>query len=81
MFFSQTPGRPPSHITGRHVNTVSLRSVGARSQHTPFGVRDAVIGFVDQCLTRSGIADQGVGFDQNCAGFAGAKYEGIDVYV
>ena len=40
---------------------VSLRWVGAPNERAPFRVDDAAIGFVDQCLTGSRIADQGVG--------------------
>ena len=59
--FSQTPGRRPPPITGRLVNTVSLIWIGAPKDPAPFRVHDAVIGLVDQCLTRFRIADQGVG--------------------
>ena len=81
--FSQTPDRRPPHITGRRVNTaVSLGWVGAPNERAPFRVHDAVIGFVDKYLTRSRIADQGVGVShKNCAGFARAKHERVDVYV
>ena len=61
FFNSQTPGRRPPHIIGRRVNTVSLGWVGAPNKRAPFRLHDAVIGFVDQCMTRSRIADQGVG--------------------
>ena len=62
-FFSQTPGRRPTHVTGRHLNTVVfLGWVQAPNERAPFRVHDAVIVFVDQCLTRSQIANQGVGF-------------------
>ena len=61
---------------------VSLRWVGAPNERAPFRVDDAAIGFVDQCLTGSRIADQGVlGFHENCAGFTRVKYVSIDGYV
>ena len=62
--FSQTPinSKRPPHITGSLVNSVSLGWVGGHNEHAPVRVRDAVIDFVDLCLMRSRIADQGVGF-------------------
>ena len=41
--------------------TPSLDWVGAPNEHAPFRVHDAVIDLVDQCLTRSRIADERVG--------------------
>ena len=60
VFFSQMPGRHPPHITGRRANTVSLGWVRAPSDRAPFRVHDEVIALVDQCLTRSRMAGQGV---------------------
>ena len=48
------------HISPVVLWTLSLGWVGAPNEHATFRVRDAVIDFVDQCLTRSRIADQGV---------------------
>ena len=61
FFFSQTPDRRPPHITGRHGNIVSLGWVGPLNKRAPFRVYDAVLGFIDQCLTRTRMADQGAG--------------------
>ena len=36
MFLYQTPGRCPPRITGRVVNTVTRRWVGAPNERTPF---------------------------------------------
>ena len=60
-FFLRTTARRLPHITGRRMKIVSLRWVGAPNERAPFRVDDAAIGFVDQCLTGSRIADQGVG--------------------
>ena len=48
--FSQTLGRRPPHITGRRVNTVSLRWVGSPKERASFRVHDVVIGFVESLV-------------------------------
>ena len=53
MFFYQTPGRRPPHITGRRVDAVTLGLVGAPNERSPFRFYDAVVGFVDRCLSRT----------------------------
>ena len=52
MFLYQTPGRPPPHISGR-VNTVTRGRVGAPNERAPFTFHDAIVGFVDRCLSRT----------------------------
>ena len=49
----QTPGRRPPHMTDRVVNTVTRGWVGAPNERAPFGFHDAVVGFVDRCLSRT----------------------------
>ena len=48
MCLHQTPGRRPSRITGRVVNTVTRPWVGAPNERTSCRVHDAVVGFVDR---------------------------------
>ena len=55
-FLHQTPGRCPPRITGRFVNTVTRGWVGAPSERAPFRIHDAVVGFVDRCLSGLGIS-------------------------
>ena len=47
----QTPGRRPSRITGRVVKTASREWVGTPDERPPFIIHNAVIGFVDRCLS------------------------------
>ena len=61
LFFSQTPGRRPPRITGLHVNYVTLGWVGAPNERALFRFHDAIAVFADRCLTRTRIADQGLG--------------------
>ena len=56
MFLYQTPGRRPPFITGRVVNTVTRGWVGAPNERAPFRIHDAVVGFVDRCLSGLGIS-------------------------
>ena len=73
MFFAQTPGRRPPCITGLRVNSVTLGWVGAPNECAPLRVHDAIAVFAALCLTRTRIADQGLGgFHEYCAGFARA---------
>ena len=73
LFFSQTPGRRPPYITGVRVNSVTLGWVGAPNERAPLRVHDAIAVFAARCLTRTRIADQGLGgFHEHCAGFARA---------
>ena len=58
MFFSQTPGRHPPHITGHRVNSVTLGYVGAPTESALFRFYAAVAVFADRFLTRTRIADQ-----------------------
>ena len=60
-FFSQTPGRRPPHITGLRVNSVTLGWVGAPDERPPFRFHDVIAILADRCLTRTRIADQGLG--------------------
>ena len=53
LFFYHTPGQRPPHITGHCVNTVTLGWIGAPNERTPSIVYDAVVGFVDRCLSRT----------------------------
>ena len=55
MCLYQTPGRRPPRITGRVVNAVTRGFVGAPSERAPFRFHDAVVGFVDRCLSRTRI--------------------------
>ena len=45
MCLYQTPGRRPSPITGRFVNTVTRGSVGAPNGRAPFRIHRAVVDF------------------------------------
>ena len=53
IFLYQTPGRRPPRITGRAVNTVTRGWVGTPNERAPFRFHDAVVGFVDRCLSRT----------------------------
>ena len=53
IFFHQTPGQLPQHITVQCVNTVTLGWVGAADERAPFRLYDAVVCFVDRCLSRT----------------------------
>ena len=53
MFFCQTPGQRPPHITGRRVNTVTRGWIGALDERAPFRIHDAAVGVVDRCLSRT----------------------------
>ena len=57
MFFSQTPGRCPPHITGLRVNSVTLGWAGAPNEHALCRFHDAIAVFADRCITRNRIAD------------------------
>ena len=41
------------YMTGRVVNTVTRGWVGAPHERGPFRFHDAVVGFVDRCLSRT----------------------------
>ena len=49
----QTPGRRPPPTTGRFVNTVTRRWVGAPNGRAPFRFHGSVVDFVDRCLSRT----------------------------
>ena len=51
MCLYETPGRHPPRITGRFVNTVTRRWVGAPNEHVPFRFHGAVVGFVVRRLS------------------------------
>ena len=51
-FLYQTPGWRPPRITGRVMNTVTRGWVGVPNERTPL-FHDAVVGFVDRCLSRT----------------------------
>ena len=53
MSLYQTPGRRPPPFTGRFVSTVTRGWVGASNERAPFRFHDAVVGFVDRCLSRT----------------------------
>ena len=53
MFFYHTPGQLPPHDTGHGVKTMTLGWVGAPNERTPFRIHDAIVGFVDRCLSRT----------------------------
>ena len=53
IYSYQTPGRRPSPITGRFVNTVTRGWVGAPNGRAPFRLHGAVVGFVARCLSRT----------------------------
>ena len=53
MCLYQTSGRRPPPITGRFVNTVIRAWVGAPNERAPFRFHDAVVGFVDRCLSKT----------------------------
>ena len=74
IFFSQTPGRRPPHITGLRVNSVTLGWVGAPNERAPFRFHDAIAFFADRCLTRTRIADQGLGGVSSGVSCAGESY-------
>ena len=77
MFFSQTLGRRLAHITGLRVNSVTLGWVGAPNERAPLRVHDAIAVFAARCLTRTRIADQGLGGGHEHCGFARAiKFRG-----
>ena len=61
MFFSQTPGRRPPYITGLRETSETLGWVGAPNERAPLRVHDAIAVFFARCLTRTRIADQGLG--------------------
>ena len=42
----------PPHVTSNCVKTATLGWVGAPNERTTFGIHDAVVGFVDRCLSR-----------------------------
>ena len=52
FFIIHTPGRRPPHITGHCVNKVTRGWVGAPNERNPFIINDAVVRFVDRCLSR-----------------------------
>ena len=52
VVFHRTHGRGPPHITGRRVDTVTRGWVGAPNERTPFRFSDAVVVFVDRCLSK-----------------------------
>ena len=56
MFLYQTPGQGPPRITGSFVNTLTRGLVGAPNERAPFRIHDAVVGFVDRCLSGLGIS-------------------------
>ena len=49
----QTLGRRPPRITGRVVNIATRGWVGAPNERAPFRFHDAVVGFVDRCLSKT----------------------------
>ena len=50
MCLYQTPGRRPTRITGRFVNTVTRGWVGAPNERAPFRFHAAVVGLsIDVC--------------------------------
>ena len=51
MFLYQTPRRRPPRVTGRIVNTVTRGRIGAPNDRAQFTIHDAVVGFVDRCLS------------------------------
>ena len=51
--FVSAPGQHPPRITGRVVHTVIRGRVGAPNERAPFRFHDAVVGFVDRCLSRT----------------------------
>ena len=53
MRLYQTPGRRPPRVTGRVVNTVNRGWVGAPNKRTSLIIHDAVVAFVDRCLSRT----------------------------
>ena len=53
MCLYQTSGRRPPPITGRFVNTVIRGWVGAPNGRAPVRFHGAIVGFVDQCLSRT----------------------------
>ena len=53
MCLYQTSGRRPPPVTGRYVNTVTRGLVGARNERAPLRFHNAVVCFVDWCLSRT----------------------------
>ena len=53
MRLYQTPDRRPSRITGRVVNAATRGWIEAPNERAPFRFHDAVLGFVDRCLSRT----------------------------
>ena len=69
MFFLRRLAGARHIITGLRVSSVTLGWVGAPNERAPFRFRDAIAVFADRCLTRTRIADQGLGgFHEHCAG-------------
>ena len=52
-FFYHTPGQRPPHITGHCVTTMIQAWVGAPNERAPIRSHDAVVGFVDRCLSKA----------------------------
>ena len=53
MCLYQTSGRRRPPITGRFVNTVTRGWVGTPNERAPVRFHDAVVSFVDRCLSRT----------------------------
>ena len=53
IYLYQMPGRRPPRVTGRVVNAVTWRWVGAPYERTSFRICDAVVTFFDRCLSRT----------------------------
>ena len=53
MCLYQTSGRRPPRITGRFAITVTRGWVGAPNERAPFRFHGAVVGFIDQCQSRT----------------------------
>ena len=51
MFFYQTPERLPPRIIDCVVNTETRGWVGVPTERAPFRFRDAVVGYVDRCMS------------------------------
>ena len=51
--FYQARSRRPPRTTGRVVNTVTRGLVGVPNERVPFRFRDAVVGFLDRCQSRT----------------------------
>ena len=52
LFFSMRLASPP-HDTGHCVKTVTLRWVRAPNDRTPLRIHDAVVSFVERCVSRT----------------------------